>query len=384
MRKRILPLLTWLHKVAFTICLISLSICDLYAIDRFAGWEQREMGIIRLFEEQQFEKGNEMLKKWLLSTPETIDYPFDKLQSKIYGFYKTVSPDKKLCVFSWNQLLHFRIAYWGNVIHYQTPTGYKTLNCSLWKAGDMKAAEDIEELGCCTESIHQTIHHDGRTIYLTRNTVSTHSTEDFKLINPYVIENGKICPIKDICIESDGEAYDELFCECNLPRWRDKMGNIESYSDFFFYDDEKYEWLIPVTDIKNAPTDKYERYIYNGKNIIFKEVIEGKGLHPSLKGFESLEQLYDVGKYYVRVDLMPDSTFRYASWKKEKIANSTIDMGKQPDIIVKGGHLDKAEDYYVFPNGRYEYRVNFMPLNTYELKLAINGKVKYIWKKEDE
>lgn len=384
MRKRILPLLTWLHKVAFTICLIILSICDLYAIDRFAGWEQREMEIIRLFEEQQFEKGNEMLKKWLLSTPETIDYPFDKLQSKIYGFCKTVSPDKKLCVFSWNQLLHFRIAYWGNVIHYQTPTGYKTLNCSLWKAGDMKAAEDIEELGCCTESIHQTIHHDGRTIYLTRNTVSTHSTEDFTLINPYVIENGKICPIKDICIESDGEAYDELFCECNLPRWRDKMGNIESYSDFFFYDDEKHEWLIPVTDIKNAPTDKYERYIYNGKNIIFKEVIEGKGLHPSLKGFESLEQLYDVGKYYVRVDLMPDSTFRYASWKKEKIANSTIDMGKQPDIIVKGGHLDEAEDYYEFPNGRYEYRVTFMPLNTYELKLVIDGKVKYTWKKEDE
>lgn len=384
MKKGTLPLPTWLLNATLTICFISLSICNSYAKERFAGWEQREMEIIRLFEDQQFDKGNEMLKKWLLSTPETIDYPFEKLQSKIVGFCKTVSPDKKLCVFSWNQGLHFKLIYWGNVIHYQTPTGYKALNCSLWKAGDMKAAEDIEELGCCTESIHQTIHHDGRTIYLTRNTVSTHSTEDFTLINPYVIENGKICPIKDICIKSDGEAYDELFCECNLPRWRDKMGNIESYSDFFFYDDEKHEWLIPVTDIKNAPTDKYERYIYNGKNIIFKEVIEGKGLHPSLKGFESLEQLYDVGKYYVRVDLMPDSTFRYASWKKEKIANSTMDMGKQPDIIVKGGHLDEAEDYYVFPNGRYEYRVTFMPLNTYKLKLVIDGKVKYTWKKEDE
>ena len=61
-----------------------------------------------------------------------------------------------------------------------------------------------------------------------------------------------------------------------------------------------------------------------------------------------------------------------------------MDMGKQPDIIVKGGHLDEAEDYYVFPNGRYEYRVTFMPLNTYKLKLVIDGKVKYTWKKEDE
>jgi len=381
--KRFLPS-AWLNKAAFIILLISLSICDSYAKERFAGWEQREMEIIRLFENQQFDKGNEMLKKWLLSTSETIDYPFEKLQSKIVGFCKTVSPDKKLCVFSWNQGLHFKLIYWGNVIHYQTPTGYKALNCSLWKAGDMKAAEDIEELGCCTESIHQITHHDGRTVYLTKNTVSTHSTEAFTLINPYAIENGKICPIKDMCIESDGETYDELFCECNLPKWRDKMGNVEGYSELFFYDDEKHEWLMPATDMDNAPTDKYERYVYNGKNIVFKEVIEGKGVHPKLSGFESLEQLYDVGKYFVRIDLMPDSTYRYASWKRAKIPDGTLDMSLQPDIIVRGGHLDETEEYYVFPNGSYEYRVNFMPLNTYELKLAIDGKVKYSWRKEDE
>lgn len=373
------------NKIISIICLACITFENIYASDRFASWKQREMEIIRLFEDQKFEKGNEMLKKWLLSTPETVDYPFDKLlQSDDVYLLKNVSPDKKLCVFSWNQVLHPKMTYWGNVIHYWTPTGYKTLNCCIWKAGGMKEAEDIEEFGCCTRSIHQITHHDGRTVYLTKNTVSTHSSEYFTLINPYVIENDKIRPVKGMCIESDGEAYDELFCECNLHRWRDKMGNIEGYSDYFFYDDEKHEWLIPVTDVKNAPADKYERYIYNGKNIVFKEIIEGKGLHPSLKGFESLEQLYDVGKYFVRVDLMPDSTFRYASWKKEKIDNSTLDMGKQPDIIVKGGHLDEAEDYYVFPNGRYEYRVNFMPLNTYELKLAIDGKVKYTWKKEDE
>ena len=103
-----------------------------------------------------------------------------------------------------------------------------------------------------------------------------------------------------------------------------------------------------------------------------------------MSGFESLEQLYDVGKYFVRIDLMPDSTYRYASWKRAKMPDGTLDMSLQPDIIVRGGHLDETEEYYVFPNGSYEYRVNFMPLNTYELKLAIDGKVKYSWRKEDE
>jgi len=373
------------NKIISIICLACITFENIYASDRFASWKQREMEIIRLFEDQQYEKGNEMLKKWLLSTSETIDYPFEKLlQSEDVYLLKTVSPDKRLCVFSWNQVLHPKMTYWGNVIHYWTSTGYKTLNCSIWKAGGMKEAEDIEEFGCSTRSIHQITHHDGRTVYLTKNTVSTHSSEYFTLINPYVIENDKIRPVKGMCIESDGEAYDELFCECNLPRWRDKMGNIEGYSDYFFYDDEKHEWLIPVTDINNTPTDKYERYIYNGKNIVFKEIIEGKGLHPELSGFESLEQLYDVGEYFVRVDLMPDSTYRYASWRREEMPNGTLDMSLHPDIVVTGGHLDETEDYYVFPNGSYEYRVTFMPLNTYELKLAIDGKVKYTWKKEDE
>ena len=81
---------------------------------------------------------------------------------------------------------------------------------------------------------------------------------------------------------------------------------------------------------------------------------------------------------------MPDSTYRYASWRREEMPYGTLDMSLHPDIVVTGGHLDETEDYYVFPNGSYEYRVNFMPLYTYELKLAIDGKVKYTWKKEDE
>jgi hypothetical protein len=353
--------------------------------EKLTGWEQREIEIIRLFSNEQYPEGNERLKSWLLSTPEVIDYPFDSLQqSDDIFFRKVISPDKKLCVFSWNKVEHPKTVYWGNIILYWTSTGYKTLNCSIWKAGGMKEAEDIEEFGCCTRSIHQITHHDGRTIYLTKNTISTHSTEHFTLINPYVIENCKIRPVKGICIDSDGEAYDELFYECNPLRWQNKKGNVEGYSELFFYDDQKHEWLMPVTDMDNTPTDKYERYIYNGKNIVFKEIVEGKGLHPRLSGFESLEQLYDVGEYFVRVDLMPDSTYRYASWRREEMPNGTLDMGLHPDIVVAGGHLDETEDHYVFPNGSYEYRVNFMPLYTYELKLAIAGEVKYTFKKENK
>ena len=51
---------------------------------------------------------------------------------------------------------------------------------------------------------------------------------------------------------------------------------------------------------------------------------------------------------------------------------------------MTGGHIDETEDCYVFSNGSYEYRVNIMPTYTYELKLLVDGEVKYTWKKEDE
>ena len=370
-----------LHQKLLLLCLVLLnSACSK---EKFTGWEQREIEIIRLFSNEQYPEGNERLKSWLLSTPEVIDYPFDSLQqSDDIFFRKVISPDQKLCVFSWNKVEHFKTVYWGNIIYYWTPTGYKRLNCSLWQAGEMDEPESILELGCFTQSIHQITRDDGQTIYLTKNFLRTHSTECFTLINPYILENGKLRVAKGIYIREEGKTSNELFCEYNLPNWLDRTGNVDTYSELFDYNELKQEWLIPMTDTNNTPTDKYEHYIYDGKNIVFKDIVEGKGLHPKLLGFERLEQLYDVGEYFVRVDLMKDSTYRYTSWRREEMPDGILDMSSHPDIIVEGGYMDEAEGYYVFPNGSYEYRLNINPTYTYELKLFVEGKIDYHWKKE--
>lgn len=379
--ERNLILSTKLYQTFLLLCLVILS--SACSKEKFAGWEQREMEIIHLFSNEQYSEGNEKLKAWLLSTPEVIDYPFDSLQQSDDIFLrKVISQDKKLCVFSWNKVKHPKTVYWGNIIYYWTPTGYKTSDCSLWQAGSMNESESILELGCFTQSIHQITNDDGQTIYLTKNFLRIHSTECFTLINPYMLENGKLRVAKGICIGTDGATSDELFCKYNLPDWLDRIGNVDSYSELFDYNELKHEWLIPITDINNIPTDKYERYIYDGKHIVFKEIVEGKGLHPKLSGFERLEQLYDVGSYFARVDLMGDDTYRYTSWRREEMPDGILDMSSHPDIIVNGGYMDEAEGYYVFPNGSYEYRLNINPVYTYELKLFVDGKINYHWKKE--
>ena len=61
--------------------------------------------------------------------------------------------------------------------------------------------------------------------------------------------------------------------------------------------------------------------------------------------------------------------------------NGVLDMGVEPSIVVTGGYIDGEEEYYVFPNGSYEYRTNTNPSDVYELLLAKNGSITCFWNK---
>lgn len=79
-------------------------------------------------------------------------------------------------------------------------------------------------------------------------------------------------------------------------------------------------------------------------------------MNDSLKGFAMPLSLCITENYVVRVDSMPDGTYRYASWKKSGYPHEL----PGPDIVLHNGEK-KCEDYYrydyIFKNGDYRYVV---------------------------
>ena len=65
--------------------------------------------------------------------------------------------------------------------------------------------------------------------------------------------------------------------------------------------------------------------------------------------------MFKTVKFIIRVDMMSDDSYRYASWSLGH------DISSKPDLIVMGGAMtDDGSlhlEYYAFKNGDYEYEV---------------------------
>ena len=83
-------------------------------------------------------------------------------------------------------------------------------------------------------------------------------------------------------------------------------------------------------------------------------------LHESLRDFESPALEWLVGRYRIRVDRMPDGTYRYASWDRN------VSVLNAPELVVKGGTVhyegSAGNHFYEFKQGKYTYKVSvFFP-----------------------
>lgn len=78
-----------------------------------------------------------------------------------------------------------------------------------------------------------------------------------------------------------------------------------------------------------------------------------KSLHTSLQEFAAPDLIMETSKFRVRIDEMPDGTYRYASWGINK------QMSDQPDLILKNGMLEfdgsGGNHHFVFKNKNYDY-----------------------------
>ena len=100
-------------------------------------------------------------------------------------------------------------------------------------------------------------------------------------------------------------------------------------------------------------TDRYYKLVWNGNSFVYEsdKSVPNPFLCEALSNYTCLEKIAEMGKHKIRVDQMPNGTYRYASWNKKTPWSSA------PELIVINGTFDKKTEQYVFHNKEYEYRV---------------------------
>ena len=104
---------------------------------------------------------------------------------------------------------------------------------------------------------------------------------------------------------------------------------------------------------------KYDGYLFNLEKTIYKS---NEPLYKNLENFQKNICSIDLSPYTIRIDKMPNSTYRYSSWKNRK-------TNEVPDIIINNGLLLESisggrggrsvKEKYVFENNGYYYIVSF-------------------------
>ena len=105
-------------------------------------------------------------------------------------------------------------------------------------------------------------------------------------------------------------------------------------------------------------TDRYYKLVWNDDSFVYEsdKSVPNPFLCEALSNYTCLEKIAETEKYKIRVDQMPNGTYRYASW------NRNTPWSSAPELIVTNGTFDKKTEQYVFRNKEYEYRVGDIDL----------------------
>ncbi|QIO10370.1 hypothetical protein G8D99_07660 [Acinetobacter lanii] len=79
-------------------------------------------------------------------------------------------------------------------------------------------------------------------------------------------------------------------------------------------------------------------------------------LHASVRTFKQPELQFKTSNHRVRIDLLSNGQYRYASWKNNKL------MSTPPDLVLNQGRVEcegsGGNHAYLFKSGQYQYRVD--------------------------
>lgn len=363
-------------------CVLSLLLASCNS-DPYADcktWEERETLLIQKYEKSD-KDFNRLMFRWL-SEPEASSYPFDSLQMD-RPFCKTVSPDGKLCVFSWDSFEGGLTGKWNTVIHYEHEGKKYMMDRNLWQLLPQRGAhaglavdEEGTDNGCLTMRIYQVKDMNGRTVYLTENHLLD-ARYSYSSINAYTIMDGMLRAVPEMFITADRNICDALETSFDMYTWYDRIEKFVGPKSVYGFSKEKGELLVPVDDMEVSYSDRYGRYVFNGSKFIYTDEVAGKDIHPYLQKFSEFKDLYRIDSDIIRVDLMEDGTYRFAAWTSDDKNATGIDLTEEPDRIIHGGIMDESGNWYVFRGNGLEYRLNAVQAGKQTLEIRDKDKIIY-------
>ena len=291
-------------------------------------------------------KSSDDFSKLLFEDTCTFYYDFSYLTDSTGVVNIAASDDGNIRIYSWDTQLGGTMIRWDNVIQYRSNGKLKSLEGSIWSIDESEEKNEID-FGCWTKAIYSFKRNDGQTIYVTESYFRESGSYGCSTLDAFYVSEGNLKMIENAFV-TPNKNY-RIGTEYIIPSW------------YFSTDGKGWDWIysldrntqtfyVPVVDDLEL-LDQYDLYRFNGNKFVYIGRDGGYWLHPSLRKFEKLEKLAQVGKFLIRIDRITSGKFRYSSW------SGTEDMTKKPDIVIENGIYDEEKDEYRFINGNYTYNI---------------------------
>lgn len=305
----------------------------------YAGLKEAEEEIIALRDSAGL-LPHAQLTTLLSHDPATYDYDFPGLCDSA-GFYVKESPDRNLRFYGWKTGETDGIATWENLIQFRSADRtYVYLGSVMDFSGQesfpVGPIGDVQEIALP----------DGAKGYLLR--VRWNETADLERSMLIALSIGEAELLTADIFPEDSEGRNVSLRQYSLKCWNKRSDN--NSDGLYNYDSNLKTVYVPEVDGVD-PTDRYSLYVLENGRFNYVGDDGGFWLHPTIRDFKRLEVMFATRQFMVRIDRMPDESYRYASWSDE------VDMIGQPDIILYNGAYDPETNTYSFTNGSFEYRV---------------------------
>ena len=311
---------------------------------------EAEKQLLEYYEENEHCAG--MLMDYVRNNPETLGYDFEKINKDTEVRILT-SPDKKIRFYTWDT---------GNggtspdyVAYVQYDNGKSVDLCMFHPLSDSRyvCAADVSKDAYSTyesgfiNSLYQAKDKAGNSIYIANLYNKASSREGGQDAYALHIKDGKLLKIP--FIDKDSNEVLSVGCRYSIPDWYFTTDGL-GWSWVISFDSDTQTLYVPERgDL--VMTDRYDKYRYDNGYMRYVGNDAGFWLHPSLHDFKRLCGIYQTKSKLIRIDLLADGNYRYASWDKKDA------MSGVPELIITGGRTDLVENAIVFENDDCQYIV---------------------------
>lgn len=309
-----------------------------------------EAQLLKLYEESG-SCGYELID-YVRGNTSTLDYAFDKLNKDTEVSILT-SSDGKVRFYTWDTGTGGTSPNYAAYVQYDDGRSIKTSGFTPLTKSKYVCERDVKMDGyepydgAWIDCLHQIDRPNGKTVYITSAYNKASSREGGQDIFVLQIIDGMLQKIP--FIGKNGQQVLTVGCYYYIPDW------------YFTTDGLGWDWVPSFDSATNTlyvpetgdmeMSDRYDKYqLVDGH---MKYVGNGAGywLHPSLHDFKRLAGIYQTKTKLIRVDLLSNGDYRYASWSKRNAMNG------EPELILTGGKTDVFENAIVFEHDGYQYIV---------------------------